>query len=202
MQEYFESIRAEKCWLLALAPVCFYMSKPLWFYRSYNPGLSTLLNFPSPTNQACLRALHKKRHTVTPPKNEPLEMENNGRFIRCLSVGVPFSGSIFVLGGAYRDIPRIINLQHIRLTKLRWTTISGASYQMTFNQWFSFGFEISNDSLMRPTWEFKQHVKDAGVHRPHSLMSLRVRDLEMNHLRCEMIQTMIHLGWREWIRSH
>ena len=60
-QMFFSNIRAEK-WLLVLVSVCFYtmMSKPLWCYKSSNPGLSTLLNFPSPTKQAfCIRALHK-----------------------------------------------------------------------------------------------------------------------------------------------
>lgn len=52
------------------------------------------------------KGVAQNRHTVTPPKSEPLEIEKSGQFIRCLSVGVSFSGSIFVLGGVYRDIPK------------------------------------------------------------------------------------------------
>ena len=54
VQEFFGNIRAGKILAVGVGLNVFLYNdvKPLWFYRSYNPGLSTLLNFPSPTNQA------------------------------------------------------------------------------------------------------------------------------------------------------
>ncbi len=179
-----------------LVSVCFYtmMSKPLWCYKSYNPGLSTLLNFPSPTNQAfCIRALHKIIDILDipwhPRKNEPLQIVQEKWWSHSMSFlfGVLFQlRSLFSVVQKWWHTQEFLDLQHIRLTRLRKhelfvrklqqkrcpnhqelrqdvttvflktqvtsssisqlprvRTISGASYQMAFNQWFISGLKLA-----------------------------------------------------------